>query len=75
MVADSEDPLARLAEYLLPNNRLYIWDAMRENLTLFHANNNGTDQPAHLHSLISAFVIYLNSCSIYNFNNLASPCS
>ena len=57
MVADSEDPLARLAEYLLSNNRLYIWDAMRENQTLFHVNNNGADQSAHMHSLISAFVI------------------
>ena len=24
---------------------------------LFDANNNGADQPAHVHSLISAFVI------------------
>ena len=24
----------------------------------FHANNKGTDQPAHLHILISAFVIH-----------------
>ena len=30
---------------------------MRKNLTLLHANSKGSDQPAHLHSLISAFVI------------------
>ena len=31
-------------------------------LTLMHANNKGPDQPAHPHSLISAFVIpYLES--------------
>ena len=35
---------------------------MLENLTLVHANNNDADQPAHLCSLISAFIIcYLES--------------
>ena len=36
-----------------------IWTLSRENLTLLHANNTGTDQPAHLRRLISAFVIRL----------------
>ena len=30
----------------------------QDNLTLLHANNKCTDQPAHLRSLISAFVIH-----------------
>ena len=43
-------------------NRFYhdvaiIWALMRENLTLLHVNNKGTDQPVHPHSLISAFDI------------------
>ena len=29
----------------------------QEKLTLLHANNKGADQPAHLRSLISTFVI------------------
>ena len=29
----------------------------QENLTLLHANTCGADQPVHLHSLISAYVI------------------
>ena len=34
----------------------------RENLMLLHANNKNANQPAHSHSLISAFVIhYLSS--------------
>ena len=32
---------------------------MRENLSLVFANNKGADQPAHLCSLISAFVLGL----------------
>ena len=32
---------------------------MRENLSSGFANNKGADQPVHLHSLISAFVIHL----------------
>ena len=29
----------------------------QEKLTLLHANNKGADQPAHVHSLLSTFVI------------------
>ena len=29
-----------------------------EKLTLLHANNKGVDQPEHLHSLISTFVVH-----------------
>ena len=29
----------------------------QENLTLLHANNKGADQPTHLRSLVSAFVV------------------
>ena len=36
-----------------------IWALTRENLSLVFVNNKGTDHPAHLHSLISAFVIRL----------------
>ena len=35
-----------------------IWAMPWENLFVPYANNKGTDQPAHLHSLISAFVIH-----------------
>ena len=39
-----------------------ICASMRETLTLMLANNKGADQPVHLRSLISAFVIrHLNS--------------
>ena len=31
--------------------------SMQENLTLLHVKNKGADQPAHLRSLISTFVI------------------
>ena len=30
----------------------------RENLTLLHGNIKGANQPAHMHSLISTFVIH-----------------
>ena len=33
------------------------WASTRENLSSGVANNKGADQPVHLHSLISAFVI------------------
>ena len=35
-----------------------IWATSRENLTLLHADNKGTDQSVHVHSLISTFVIH-----------------
>ena len=34
------------------------------NLTLLRADNKGADQPAHLRSLISAFVIHILESSI-----------
>ena len=33
------------------------WTTSWENLSMPYANNKGADQPAHLHSLISAFVV------------------
>ena len=35
-----------------------IWAKTRENLTLLHTNNKGADQPVHLGSLISTFIIH-----------------
>ena len=37
----------------------HIWALPRENLLWGFVNNNGTDQPAHLHSLISAIIFHL----------------
>ena len=42
---------------LLPVIMLTIWAMSWENLFLPYANNKGADQPAHLRSLISAFVV------------------
>ena len=39
--------------------KFQIWTLSRENLTLSHANNTGTDQPAQMRRLISTFVIRL----------------
>ena len=36
----------------------------RENLFMPYANNRGADQPAHPHSLISAFVVRCQNCII-----------
>ena len=36
-----------------------MWASTGENLYSVFANNKGADQPAHLRSLISAFVIHL----------------
>ena len=36
----------------------YIWAMSWENLLLPYANNKGTDQPVHLRSLISTFVVH-----------------
>ena len=36
-----------------------MWISTLENSTLLHAENKGTDQPAHMRSLISAFVIHI----------------
>ena len=38
-------------------NNIYIWDLTPENLSSRFESNKGADQPAHLRSLISAFVI------------------
>ena len=35
-----------------------IWAPPRENQTLLHTNNKGTDQSLHLYSVISAFIIH-----------------
>ena len=43
----------------MPNTAKIIWASTQENLSLVFANNKGADQPAHLRSLISAFVIRL----------------
>ena len=57
------------------------WTLSGENPSSGFADNTGTDQPAHLRSLISAFVIrFLESiisttCYERNFNFLASLCS
>ena len=37
--------------------RYRMWSTSRENLFMPYANNKGADQPAHLRSLISAFVV------------------
>ena len=39
--------------------RALVWSSTREDLTLLHVSNEGTDQPVHQRSLISAFVIRL----------------
>ena len=54
---------------LFPNsfNRfsyLYIWVLTRKTLSSEFANNKGADQPEHLPSLISAFVVCLLGCII-----------
>ena len=36
---------------------IHIWDLTQQNLTMLHANNKGTDQPVHVHRLISNFII------------------
>ena len=54
---------------------------MRENLSLWFANNKGADQPAHPRSLISAFVVrligkdHIYTCYKQIFKILASLCS
>ena len=46
-------------ESRLSVSTLLRWDSTRENLSSGFANNKGADKPAHLRSLISAFVILL----------------
>ena len=40
--------------------------SMRENLTLLHVNKKGADQPGHLRSLISTFVICFQVSMVAN---------
>ena len=57
-----------LARFYFPTIRMYgadqydstdtKWTAQWENMTLLDMNNKGADQPAHLRSLISDFVIH-----------------
>ena len=42
----------------------YIWATSRENLSLEGCEHKGTDQPAHLCSLVSAYVIRLLESTI-----------
>ena len=37
--------------------KMFIWALTRENLLWEFVKNKGADQPAHLRSLISAFII------------------
>ena len=41
------------------------WASLRENMSSGVVNNKGADQPAHPHSLISAFVIGLFESIIF----------
>ena len=34
------------------------WATSRENLIMPYANNKGADQPVHLRSLISTFIVF-----------------
>ena len=43
----------------LPTVATSKWALTRENLPSGFANNKGADQPAHMRSLISTFVIHL----------------
>ena len=38
--------------------KIQIWAVTQENLTLLHVNHKGAEQPAHLCSFVSAFVIH-----------------
>ena len=44
---------------------LTIYEPCRNNLFLPYANNHGADQPAHPHSLISAFIVRYQDSIIY----------
>ena len=71
--------VSRIVQTFLSNG-VYNWATSWENLTLPYANNKGADQPAHLCSLISAFVIHcldsiISVISICKISSLASPYS
>ena len=59
--------------YLHTNQIAYKWFWTLENLTFFlHTDNNDVDQPAHLRSLINAFVIaFCKVCNMHNVKILA----
>ena len=46
-----------LLHFQIETHKTYKWAMSWENLFLSYANNKGADQPAHLCSLISAFVV------------------
>ena len=53
----------------LPNYQTFEISAwLQENLSSRLVNNKGADQPAHWHSLISAFVIRFLVCVIYKLD-------
>ena len=65
------DVLARLENYILMGKLVlvsiavdFIWASTWENLSSGVCKNKGADQPAHMCSLISAFVIRLLESSI-----------
>ena len=48
------------------NEQCYIFEPGHEKMCLmYYANNKGTDQPAHLRSLISTFVVHCLDSIIY----------
>ena len=55
--SEREDCLGEKSQYHMAVN--IIWASMQGNRSSKFANNEGTDQPAHPCSLISAFVIRL----------------
>ena len=57
-ISDVNDnaPVFQSASYRYVFNH-FIWATMQENLSPGFPNNTGADQPAHLRSLISAFVV------------------
>ena len=46
----------------------FIWAMSWENLLMPYASNKGADQPAHQHSLISAFVVHCLDSTIPPFS-------
>ena len=70
-----------------PNITEKLLTGTEQNLTLLDANNKGADQPAHLHRLISTFVIQLlesiiwasaldfQQCGMCNQQSLRSACA
>ena len=64
----------------IPRFQFHIWATSFENLFLPYANNKGTDQAAHMRSLISAFIVHcldniMPKLSKSEISSLASLCS